>query len=138
MNVMLAARDAKDAEVLVGILTVASATNEISDAAADIAALVLQEIGIHPVVREAFEKMEERLIRAEVKPTSILTKANLGELDLAARIGVDVIAIRRGRRWIIDPDEGERIFDGDVLVVRGAPQGVEKLRNLATGDNGKT
>ena len=66
MSAMLAARDAKDAEALTGILTVATATNEISDAAADIAALVLQEIGIHPLVRDAFEKMEERLGRADI------------------------------------------------------------------------
>ena len=42
MNVMLAARDAEDAESLVGISTVAFATDEISDAAADIASLVLR------------------------------------------------------------------------------------------------
>ena len=51
MNLMLAARDAEDAEHLVGISAVASATNEVSDAAADIASLVLQGIGIHPIVR---------------------------------------------------------------------------------------
>ena len=133
MNAMLAARDAEDAEALVGISTVAAATNEISDAAADIASLVLQEIGVHPIVREAFEKMEERLTRAEVKLASILTRRNLGELELAARIGVDIIAIRRGKGWIIDPGEDETIVEGDVLIARGAPLGVEKLRGLATG-----
>jgi uncharacterized protein with PhoU and TrkA domain len=91
MNIMLAARDAEDAEALVGISTVAAATNEISDAAADIASLVINKIGVHPIVREAFEKIEERLIRVEVKPSSILVKKSLEELSLAARIGVDVI-----------------------------------------------
>ncbi|UCD26989.1 MAG: hypothetical protein JSV75_02395, partial [Candidatus Bathyarchaeota archaeon] len=66
MNAMLAARDAEDAEYLIGATTVAASTNKISDAAADIAAIVLNEIGIHPIVREAFEKVEERLARAEV------------------------------------------------------------------------
>ena len=41
MTVMLAARDAEDAEALVGVSIVASATNDISDAAADVASLVL-------------------------------------------------------------------------------------------------
>jgi uncharacterized protein with PhoU and TrkA domain len=138
MNVMLAARDAEDAEALAAISTVASATNTISDAAADIASLVLQEIGVHPLVREAFKKMEEGLTRAEVKTASILAKKKLGELELAARIGVDVIAIRRGKRWIIDPSEDEIIVEGDVLIARGAPLGVEKLRNLATRGNQRT
>lgn len=133
MNVMLAARSTEDAEALVGISTVAAANNEISDAAADIASLVLQEIGIHPIVREAFEKMEERLTRTEVKLESILMKKNLGDWELAAKIGVDIIAIRRGKRWIIDPNENETIVEGDILIARGAPLGVEKLRSLAGG-----
>ena len=47
MNIMLAARDAEDAEHLTAVTTVAAATNKISDAAADIADIVLKDIGIH-------------------------------------------------------------------------------------------
>ncbi|RLI18034.1 potassium channel protein, partial [Candidatus Bathyarchaeota archaeon] len=61
MEIMLAARDSKDAEALTGVSTVASAADKISDAAADIAAIVTQNIGIHPIVGEIFEKVEERL-----------------------------------------------------------------------------
>ena len=133
MNTMLAARDAEDAEHLTAVITVAAATNKISDAAADIASIVLKEIGIHPIVRKAFEQVEERLARAIVKPNSILVKKKLGDLELAAKIGVDVIAIRRHLEWIIDPSEEERIVDGDVLIARGAPHGVDELKVLAEG-----
>ncbi len=131
MNVMLAARDAEDAESLIGATKVAAATDKISDAAADIAAIVLQEIGVHPIVREAFQKVEEQLARAEVKPGSIFVKKKLGELELAAEIGVDVIAIRRGKEWVINPEEGEMISEGDVLFARGAPHGIDELKKLA-------
>ena len=133
MNAMLAARDAEDAGALIGVTTVAAATNKISDAAADIATIVLKEIGIHPIVREAFEKVEERLARAEVKPNSIFINKKLGELELAAKIGVDIIAIRRRKEWIIDPSEDETILEGDVLIARGAPLGVDELKGLAEG-----
>lgn len=133
MNAMLAARDAEDAESLIGVATVAAATDKISDAAADIAIIVLKEIGIHPIVREAFEKVEERLARAEVKSTSILINKKLGDLELAAKIGVDIIAIRRRKDWIIDPSEDEAILEGDVLIARGAPLGVDELKGLAEG-----
>jgi len=133
MSLMLAARDAEDAESLVGITTVASATNEIAEAAADIASLVLQEVGLHPIVRDAFTKMEERLIRLTLNTVSLLTQKKLGELDLAARIGIDIIALRRGKRWIIDPSEEEVIRLGDVLIARGAPLGIEKLKAAASG-----
>jgi uncharacterized protein with PhoU and TrkA domain len=133
MNAMLAARDAEDAESLIGVATVAAATDKISDAAADIATIVLKEIGIHPIVREAFEKVEERLARAEVNPASILVNKKLGDLELAAKIGVDIIAIRRRKEWIIDPSEDEAILEGDVLIARGAPLGVDELKGLAEG-----
>ena len=133
MNVMLAARDAEDAEHLTAVTTVASATNKISDAAADIATIVLKNIGIHPIVRRAFEQVEERLARAIVKPDSLLINKKLGELELAAKIGVDVIAIRRHREWTIDPEDEEKVLVGDVLLVRGAPHGVDELKDLASG-----
>ena len=133
MNVMVAARDAEDAESLVGVTKVARATDKISDAAADIATIVLQGIGIHPIIREAFEKVEERLTRVEVKPKSILAGRQLGGLELAAKMGVDIIAIRRNKRWIINPEENETIQEGDVLIVRGAPQGIEEIEGIAKG-----
>ncbi len=133
MSLMLAARDAEDAESLVGITTVASATNEIAEAAADIASLVLQEVGLHPIVRDVFTKIEERLVRLTVTNLSLLTQKKLGELDLAAWIGIDIIALRRGKRWIIDPSEEEVIRLRDVLIARGAPLGIEKLKAVASG-----
>ncbi len=133
MSTMLAARDAEDAQHLTAVTTVAAATNKISDAAADIAAIVLKEIGIHPIVRKAFEQVEEHLARAIVEPNSILVNKKLGDLELAAKIGVDVIAIRRQKEWTIDPDEEERVMEGDVLIARGAPHGIDDLKALAAG-----
>jgi uncharacterized protein with PhoU and TrkA domain len=133
MNAMLAARDAEDAESLIGVTTVAVATDKISDAAADIATIVLQEIGIHPIVREAFQRVEEQLARVEVKPDSIFVEKKLRELELAAKIGVDIIAIRSGKRWIINPDEEEMIGEGEILFARGAPLGIGELKKLAEG-----
>ena len=133
MNTMLAARDAEAAQHLIAVTTVAAATNKISDAAADIATIVLKDIGIHPIVRKAFEQVEERLARAIVKPDSIFVNKKLGNLELAAKIGVDVIAIRRRREWIIDPDDDERIVEGDVLIARGAPHGIDELKAIASG-----
>lgn len=133
MNVMLAARDAEDAESLIGVTTVAAATVKISDAAADIAAIVLQEIGIHPIVREAFKQVEERLTRADIKSDSFFIDKKLKDLELAAAIGVDIIAIRRRKNWIINPSEDEKIFEGDILIARGAPHGIEELKGLAEG-----
>jgi uncharacterized protein with PhoU and TrkA domain len=133
MNAMIAARDAEDAESLAGVAKVAAAADKISDAAADIANIVLQKIGIHPIVREAFEKVEEQLTCAEVKPNSIILGKKIGELELAPKMGVDIIAIHRKEKCIINPSEEEAILEGDTLIARGAPAGVEELKGLAEG-----
>ncbi|UCF44782.1 MAG: potassium channel protein [Candidatus Bathyarchaeota archaeon] len=133
MEIMIAARDAKDAETLIGVSTVAAAADKISDAAADIAAIVTRNISIHPIVGEIFEKVEERLMKATVKEGSVIVGKKIGELDLAARMGVDIIAIRRNRDWILDPDVAERVFLGDILITRGAPMGIKEFKDIAEG-----
>ena len=133
MEIMIAARGARDAEALLGISIVASATDKISDAAADIAAIVTQNIGVHPIVSEVFEKVEERLVRAKVNEGSILVGKYIEELDLAARMGVDIIAICRNRDWIINPKETEQIKCDDILIARGAPSGIKEFKEFAEG-----
>jgi uncharacterized protein with PhoU and TrkA domain len=131
MTIMIAARDAHDAEALAGVSAVASAADKISDAAADIAAIVTQNIGVHPIVSQVFEKVEERLMQAKVSADSSLAGQRVGELDLAARMGVDIIALRRDKDWIINPEKTERIRSGDVLIVRGVHSGIKEFKGLA-------
>ena len=137
MEIMVAARDAKDAEALIGVSIVAAATDKISDAAADIAAIVTHNIGVHPIVGQIFEKVEERLMKATVKEDSKIVGKQICELNLAARMGVDIIAIRRHEDWIINPVETERVFLGDILITRGAPIGIKEFKNLAEGELAK-
>ncbi|UCH56635.1 MAG: potassium channel protein [Candidatus Bathyarchaeota archaeon] len=133
MNLMLAARDKDDAESLAGVAKVGSLTNSISDAAADIAGIVTHDIGIHPIVREVFQRAEEHLARAQVSESSILVGKTVKGLDLAAEVGVDIIAIRRGRHWMIDPEK-EIVLPEDVLVARGTASGLDRLVRAARGE----
>jgi len=133
MEIMVAARDPKDAEQLIGVSTVAASADKISDAAADIAGIVTHKIGVHPIVGQIFEKVEERLMKVTVKPNSPLIKKQIDELDLAASMGVDIIAIQRSHEWILNPNENERVYEGDTLITRGAPSGVEEFKDLAEG-----
>jgi len=134
MEVMVAAGgDPRVAETLIGVYAVASATNKISDAAADIAAIVTSNIGVHPIVGSIFEKVEERLMKATVKTGSVISGKQIDELDLAARMGIDIIAIRRNKDWIINPKNDDRVLAGDTLITRGAPLGTKEFKDLAEG-----
>jgi len=133
MNLMLAARDRYDAETLAGVAKVGSLTNAISDAAADIASLVIRGIEVHPVVREVFQRAEEHLARVVVSENSILAGKTVDDLDLAAEVGVDIIAIRRGMHWHINPDK-EILVPEDVLLARGTDEGLKTMVKAAQGE----
>jgi uncharacterized protein with PhoU and TrkA domain len=42
-----------------------------------------------------------------------------------------VVAIRRGKEWLIDPDGDDTFLPDDVLILRGPPAGIAELRELA-------
>jgi uncharacterized protein with PhoU and TrkA domain len=48
-------------------------------------------------------------------------------------MGVDIIAIRRNHDWVLNPNENETVFQGDILITRGAPSGIEEFKDLAEG-----
>jgi uncharacterized protein with PhoU and TrkA domain len=133
MTIMIAARDPRDAEALTGISTVASAADKISDAAADIAAIVTQNIGVHPIVSEIFENVEEHLAKAKIGDDSPFIDKKISELGLAAKMGVDLIAIRRNTDWMLNPAGTEQLRIGDVLIARGVSSGIKEFTALAEG-----
>ena len=42
-----------------------------------------------------------------------------------------VVAIRRGKDWMIDPDGDDTLLPDDVLILRGPAAGIPELRELA-------
>jgi len=132
MSAILAADNVNEAESLSGVLKVGAAVSKISDAAVDMASIVLRGIDAHPLVQEAFKLIDEQLSRTEVKQGSMLADKKLSDLELTSRIGVNVIALRRNKAWVIHPEK-EQIKIGDILIVRGVPYGLERLKNVAEG-----
>lgn len=133
MNLMLSARTARDVEALAGVQRVGALTNVISDAAGDISALVLRGIKIHPVAREVFERTEENLDHGTIAEGSILEGKSVDDLHLARRIGADIIAIRRGEHWLINPGR-EMLMPKDDIVARGTQEGLEVLIRAAKAE----
>jgi uncharacterized protein with PhoU and TrkA domain len=133
MNLMLSARSAQDAEALSGVQRVGALTNVISDAAGDIAALVLRGIKVHPVAREVFERTEENLEHGTIVEGSILEGKSVEELHLARKIGADIIAVKRGELWHVNPGK-EILMPEDVFVARGTQEGLATLIKAGKGE----
>src|SRR5207245_1577763 len=69
--------------------------------------------------------------RVRVRASSDLAGRSLADVELPVEVGMRVVAIRRGKEWIIDPDGDEVMLPDDVLFLRGAPDGISELRTLA-------
>jgi uncharacterized protein with PhoU and TrkA domain len=134
MNTAIVVRDGEDAEASVGIMRVASAANKIADTAGEIARIVLSGLGIDRSIIEAFNNVDERLVRTKILSKSILARKTLSELQLATNIGVDILTIRRGKKLIVDPHGDARLEEDDLLIGRGSDVGTAELDKLAKGE----
>ena len=133
VRAVLAARNIKEAEQITSILQMGRAIDDISNAAADLAKMVLEE-KLHPLITEVILESEETIGKIVVSPDSVLVGKTLEELDLSTNTGVWILAVRRGKRWIFDPDEDMKIMPGDILIGRGTRTALDYLKEIARGN----
>jgi uncharacterized protein with PhoU and TrkA domain len=134
MSLLMAARSPEDAEELAPVLGVVGAAEKISDAAGDIAKVVLEDIGLPEEMRAAIPEAVETVLRATVAGDSPYVGRTLGELNLETETGVRVIAIRRSGEWIPNPDRETDLRAGDVALLRGTEAALATVHERVTGD----
>jgi uncharacterized protein with PhoU and TrkA domain len=133
MSLLMAARNPEDAEALAPVLGVVGAAEKISDAAGDIAKVVLEDVGLPDAIRSALPEAIETLVRTDVAADSALAGRSLGDLDLETTTGVRVIAVRRGGDWLTNPDRETVLGGGDVALLRGPEEGVAEVYESLSG-----
>lgn len=130
---MVAARTIEDAEQLSGVLQVASATEEISNAAGDIVDL-LDLVETRPFLPRLLSRGVEKIKLYRVPDDSTLDAQSIGDLAVETETGMRVIAIRRGERWAFAPTGATVLRAGDRLLLRGTDDGFERFRALSRGE----
>jgi uncharacterized protein with PhoU and TrkA domain len=135
MSLLMAARSPEDAEALAPVLGVVGAAEKISDAAGDIAKIVLEDIGLPDAMRAALPEAVETVVRAAIAPDSPFTGRTLDDIHLETETGVRVLAIRRQGNWLFNPDAETTLEAGDVVLFRGPEDGITQVYADATGDS---
>lgn len=135
MSIMLAARSPNDAEALAPVLGVVGAAEKISDAAGDIAKVVLEDVGLPEEMRAALPEAMETLVRAELAADSPFVDRTLGDVNLETETGVRALAIRRAGDWLLNPDATTTLRAGDVILFRGPETGISEVFVDATGED---
>ena len=130
---MLSTRRVEEAEEMSGVLQVARASENIANAAGDIAKIVLMDMGIPMELKLAMREADETIARATVGEDSSIAGRNLEDIELDTEAGMWIIAIRRNDEWIYDPNHQTRIRPDDVVFARGHDEGVPLFIELITG-----
>lgn len=128
---IIAVRNPREAEAMSAVLQVISAVEAIGNDAVDIAKVVSRRLGIPRQLVVDLMDAEEVSHRVAVADGSHFANRPLGSFELPVVTGMRVLAVRRDRRWLIDPGGDDIINPGDVLFLRGSPDGIPRLRELA-------
>lgn len=75
-----------------------------------------------------FVRLSDKYGMADLEAPVPLCGHTLQELDLPNRYGLNVVTIKRGKRMMVSPGPAERIQKGDVIVVIGDAEGVNRLQ----------
>ncbi|MEF8757605.1 MAG: TrkA C-terminal domain-containing protein [Halobacteriales archaeon] len=124
MSLLMAARSPEDAEQLAPVLGVVGAAEKISDAAGDVAKVVLEDIGLPSAMRAALPEAVETVVRVTVVEGTGMTGRTLLDINLETETGVRVIAIQRDGDWLLNPGPQDELRAGDVVLLRGSEEAV--------------
>ena len=134
----LAIRDVKNDELEVNdalaMIQLAICSEMIADGAREIADIELRDVELHPVIRESILESDEVFVRTTIAPSSVLNGKKLGDMELASKTGMWVIAIKRNRKWIYDINKNTVLKEGDIVFARGVKEGIEHFSALAEGN----
>lgn len=128
---VIAVRHPREAEAMSAVLQVISAIERIGNDAVDITRIVTRSLGIPAELAVDLSEAEEVSHRVAVADGSHFANRPLSSFELPVVTGMRVMAIKRERNWIVDPDGDLIIEPGDVMFLRGSPDGIMRLRELA-------
>lgn len=128
---IVAVRNPREAEAMASVLQVISAVERIANDAVDISRIVTRRLGIPRELVVDLTEAEEVSHRVEVADGSHFANRPVSAFELPVVTGLRIMAIRRARTWIVDPSGDQILNPGDVLFLRGSPDGIPRLRELA-------
>lgn len=122
----------EESKDFLGLIRLGVVTEEIADAAMEIADVVLRGLEPHPILRVVIEEAEETVTRVRVSETSSLVGKKLRDAQIPEETGMWVLVIRRRKKWL-RPRPETVIKAGDILIASGYAEGGEDFMQLASG-----
>jgi len=122
----------EESKDFLGLIRLGVVTEEIADAAMEIADVVLRGLEPHPILKLVIEEAEETVTRVTVSESSILVGKKIREAQIQEETGMWVLVIRRDKWWL-RPRPDTVIKAGDILIAAGYAEGEADFEALASG-----
>ncbi|HLW16343.1 MAG TPA: TrkA C-terminal domain-containing protein [Actinomycetota bacterium] len=128
--VLRSAAEGAEPDSLRGLLHLAFANERIADAAQEMTRVIEYEDEPHPIISEALAETDEIVVEETVNPQSEAEGKSLRELRIRTEVGMEVLAIQRGGRWIYRPRASQALLAGDKVIAVGPEDGANDLALL--------
>ena len=130
---LFAASRGKLAKKMISVIDLVESAKWVAFAAKNLSNMVLEGSALHPIIKEALKESDESITKAIITRNSMFHNKSIGEFRLGTEMGVHIIAIRRGDRWIFDPRKHTEMKEGDILICVGPSSSCDRLRKIAIG-----
>ena len=128
---IMAVRDPREAEPMAAVLQVVSAIERIANDAEDIASIIVRREGLPEEIVAHLSAAREVSHRVLVDEKSMMANMSLAALELPVATGMRIMAVRRHTQWMTDIHGDLTLLPDDVLILRGPPEGIHTLREMA-------
>lgn len=122
----------EESKDFLGLIRLGSITEQIADAAMEIADVVIKGLDPHPILRLVIEEAEETVTKVTVSENSPFVGKTIRQAQIQEETGMWVLVIRRANWWL-RPRPSTVIQAGDVLIAAGYAEGEADFESLASG-----
>ncbi len=125
---LFAAARGRPSKKLIGVMDIVESAQLVSQAARNLAELTLSGRKLHPIIKDALKDTDETIFRS--KAGNYVSGKTLLELGLRKKYGVNIIAIRRHKKWVFNPKKNTKLKKNDILMCvgsKGTRRSVKKL-----------
>jgi uncharacterized protein with PhoU and TrkA domain len=123
---------AEESKDFLGLIRLGSITEQIADAAMEIADVVLKGLDPHPILQLVIEEAEETVTTVTVSENSPFVGKTIRQAQIQEETGMWVLVVRRANWWL-RPRPCTVIQAGDVLIAAGYAEGEADFESLASG-----
>ena len=125
---LFAAARGRPSRKLVGVMDIVESARLVSRAARNLAELVLSGQKLHPIIKDALKDTDETIFKVKIGVRA--DGKTLLELELRKRYGVNIIGIRRHKKWIFNPKKDTKLKAGDVVIGVGSKGACKHVKRI--------